>query len=95
MGWAERKNREGGLSEQGAAALAQAITECTYSTQGCKRMPVRVICEVTGQGDAGEVEADMVLLCCDHAPLYQPKGEVVFDKPISDDALNFFSQHGI
>ena len=63
-----------GISEKDAAALADALTTCYFSTAGCKRMPIRMIYET---GDDGVV--DCVMLCTAHADAYRPEGRVMRD----------------
>lgn len=64
-----------------AEAMADQLTHCWASTKGCKKMPVRMIYET-----AKDNTVDMVMLCSDHAAIYQPEGEVISDTLLGDES---------
>lgn len=70
------------MNELETRLFAQAMTECMHSSHGCKKLPVRMIVEM---GTDGEVDAEIVLLCKDHASTYQPEGTVLSDEMIVPD----------
>ncbi len=77
-----KKNRSTRLTKDDAAnAMADFMTHCYASTKGCKRMPVRVIYEVS-PNESGVV--DMVVLCPDHAATYRPEGRVISDAMLAE-----------
>lgn len=59
--------------------MADHLTSCYASTQGCKRFPVRMVYEL---GKDGTVEC--VMLCPDHATTYQPEGQVLSDTMLAE-----------
>ena len=67
-----------------AEALADQLTHCYASEQGCKKMPVRMLAEISGDGNG---IIDMVMLCEDHAVTYRPEGKVIYDKVLSDENI--------
>lgn len=68
-----------------AEALADQLTHCYASTRGCKKMPVRMLSEISPEGDG---IIDMVMLCEDHAATYKPKGKVLWDGILSDENID-------
>lgn len=72
-----------------AEAIADQLTHCYASTRGCKKMPVRMIYEMSKDG--GNM-IDMVMLCEDHAVTYRPEGEVLSDTTLSDDHIETVKQ---
>ena len=80
------------MDERIAKLMAKLMTECYASEQGCKRIPVRMLTEVV----AGDVaDAQIVMLCVDHAAVYKPEGRVIQDQTISDEQVKFLVEHGL
>lgn len=76
-----------------AELLANEITQCYASTNGCKRLPVRMIVELPIGPDI--VDAEMVMLCVDHAATYKPTGRVVADQMlVSEKHLQLIQEMG-
>ena len=68
-----------------AEAMADQLTHCYASTQGCKKMPVRFLYEESSEGNG---TIDMVCLCEDHAAIYAPEGRVLSDTTLSDENID-------
>ena len=82
------------MNNADAEKMAQMVTECYASTRGCKRLPIRMLIELPAGPDV--VDAEMVMLCVDHAATYKPDGKVISDKMlISDENLKMFKEFGL
>ena len=75
------------MKDKDAELLAQAMTECYASTRGCKRLPVRAVVEIPEDRLDG-ADAEIVLMCIDHAASYVPRGKVVDDHMLVTDEKN-------
>jgi len=83
------------MKDKDAELLAQAMTECYASTRGCKRLPVRMVAEIPKDRTDG-TDAEIVLMCVDHAATYIPRGQVVHDETLlSDENLKMFGEMGL
>ena len=79
------------MKTQDAELLAHAMTECCFSEKGCDRLPVRMIGEMPTDKST-DADVEMILLCVDHAAIYQPRGKVIFDEMlVSDENLKMFT----
>jgi hypothetical protein len=75
--------------------LAQVITECYASTQGCERLPVRMVVEIP-ENDPDGADAEIVMICRAHSATYIPRGKVIQDQMlVSDENLKMFEELGI
>lgn len=81
------------MNSRDAALFATEITQCYASTQGCKKLPVRMLVELPSGPDV--VDAEMVMLCVDHAATYKPTGKVISDDMlVSDENLKMITEIG-
>ena len=81
------------MKSREAELLAREITQCYASTNGCKKLPVRMIIELPVGPDI--VDAEMVMLCVDHAATYKPTGRVISDTMlVSDKHLKLIQEMG-
>ena len=81
------------MDSHDAELLANEITQCYASTLGCKRLPVRMIVELPAGPDI--VDAEMVMLCVDHAATYTPTGKVITDQMlVSNENLKTIKEIG-
>lgn len=81
------------MNSREAELLANEITQCYASSLGCKKLPVRMIVEMPVGPDV--VDAEMVMLCVDHAATYKPTGKVIADQMlVSDENLKIIQEMG-
>jgi hypothetical protein len=71
--------------------------DCYFKEQGCLKIPVRMIGELTGEiGADGKPMIDAVLLCRNHSIVYVPKNQIVIDEQIcSNEVLEEMAKLGI
>ena len=81
------------MDQREAKLLANEMTQCYASTLGCKKLPVRMIVELPSGPDI--VDAEMVMLCVDHAATYKPTDRVISDNMlVSDENLKMIQDIG-
>lgn len=83
------------MNKRDADRLAQVMTECYASTQGCKKLPVRMVVEIP-ENDPDGADAEIVMICRDHSATYIPRGKVIQDRTLlSDENLKMFKDFGL